>query len=204
MPGRKHKKAFRRLFDKRKRVKSRQDANKENIEVDEEAGQLCSEVILPEKWQRVKDDQFCKIVECSSGGGLKVTVSLTFASKWVVHVGEKAVPACDVFTSLDPMDKQKAADFMNAIDRSYVCVGNPEETFVNAWQKKEGKTNCGDVNGEFDRASVVDPKGIVYNGTEDSDQMTTPYIKYYNLSFLLCHCKQSLLDLLPKLYRIHH
>ena len=89
MPGRKHKKAFRRLFDKRKRVKSRQDANKENIEVDEEAGQLCSEVILPEKWQRVKDDQFCKIVECSSGGGLKVTVSLTFASKWVVHVGEK-------------------------------------------------------------------------------------------------------------------
>ena len=145
----------------------------------------------------------------------------------------------------DPMDKQKAADFMNAIDRSYVCVGNPEETFVNAWQKKEGKTNCGDVNGEFDRASVVDPKGIVYNGTvrrkgcsilckvsssgqslrckpktfrsalrgigftpartsASSALRITPYIKYYNLSFLLCHCKQSLLDLLPKLYRIHH
>lgn len=163
MPGRKRKKAFRRLFDKRKKVNSRQEANKENIEqADEEAG----EVVLPDKWQRVKDDQFCKIVECSSGGGLKVTVSLTFASKWIVHVGGKAVPdTCDVFTSLDPMDKRKAAAFMTAIDRSYVCVGNPEETFVNVWQEKEGKTNCGAVNGEFDRASVVDPKGNVYNGT---------------------------------------
>ena len=162
------KKGFRSQFERRKNdSKSRKGMNKENNDpqADEEAEQMCSELVLPENWQRINDDQFCKIVECSSGGGLKVTVSLTFASKWVVHVGGKEVPdTCEVFKSLDLLDQCKAADFMNAIDRSFVCIGNPEEAFTNAWQEKEGKKRDG-VTGELERASVVDPKGNVYDST---------------------------------------
>lgn len=121
--------------------------------------------LLPQHWLKYDHGQYCKISAFDTC--LMVAVSLVFNSKWVVYVHEKMVPeTCKVFKNLQISNKNRVLDFMNAIDRAYMCIGNPEEMFIAACQEKNRVLRgTEEIVAEIVCTPFVDSRGTMYNCT---------------------------------------
>ena len=170
MPGgssshKKRRKGFRRKFYRSKNDVLLHQAIKENEDPNQadETTAETEQIALPQDWQQIGDFDYCKLDKGSNG--LRVTVSLTFDSRWIVNVGEKRVPdTCDVLKSLPFFDDQRGLEFVKAIDDAHLCVGHPEEMFVTVVKEKggvvRGRKGKGEVVADVDDILFVDLKEI--------------------------------------------
>ena len=102
------KKNARARFDRRKNdERRRQQANKENICVPPPLKSTNiipdNSMLLPPRWQKLSDTQYCKVEEGSSGlGEVTASVILDSDGTWNAYVGDKKVP--DSVMSLQDFD----------------------------------------------------------------------------------------------------
>lgn len=131
-------------------------------------------LLLPPRWQKLSDTQYCKVEEGSSGVG-EVTASVILDSDgtWNAYVGDRKVPdTCGFlarFRSSPPLTDDKLSDLIKAIDNAVLCPGNPEEKFVTACKNKggsvKGEKGNGDVVAFVDNSLVTDHSGRQYQCT---------------------------------------
>ena len=172
------KKNARARFDRRKNdERRRQQANKENIYVPPPLKSTDiipdNSMLLPPRWQKLSDTQYCKVEEGSSGLG-EVTASIILDSDgtWNAYVGDKKVPdMCDVLARFrsSPLADDKLSELIMAIDNAVLCPGNPDEKFVSACKDKGGTVKGARGNGGVvafvDNSLVTDHSGKQYRCT---------------------------------------
>ena len=99
-------------------------------------------------------------------------MSLTFNSRWVVHVGGRRVPdTCDVLKSLPFSDEQRVLEFMKAIDEALCMYWQSRGVCITTACSGKGWNHKGRLK-EWEKLllslmviPVVDGKGKEFNHT---------------------------------------
>ena len=123
-------------------------------------------VVLPAHWQCVSS-QFCKVEEVDGLCMVTASIAVDLVERcWIAHVHGTKIPRTCKILSQYPSQITSAltlSKIIATIDNSILCPGNPDDKFVEMYDKKggvvKGERGNGPVVAVIEKANVEDLSG---------------------------------------------